>query len=212
MLQAILIAIAISIDSFSVGFAYGVRNIKVPLHSLIILDLISVSLLSIGFFAGNLLTRYFPPAIAELSGAIIIIGIGIWYLIQGWLNHRYPPCELRNPTSIAIISIKSLGIAINVLRDPSKVDCDISGIIDTKEAILLGFALAVDSLAVGVAVSIASISLISLTLILVAIMNLLFLIIGINLGNKLLSNRFRDKTSFIPGCILILLGLLRIFK
>ncbi|KAB3534107.1 sporulation membrane protein YtaF [Alkaliphilus pronyensis] len=212
MLQAILIAIAISIDSLSVGFAYGAKNIKVPLRSLAILDLISVSLLSVGLFTGNLLTKLFHTTIADLFGAFIIIGIGIWYLIQGWLNYKYPPCKVDKPTSIIIISIKSLGIAINVLRDPTKIDCDVSGVIDTKEAVILGIALAVDSLAVGVAVSISSIPVILLTLILVVVMNLLFLTLGMYLGSKLVSNSFRQKTSFIPGCILLILGFIRIFK
>lgn len=48
------------------------------------------------------------------------------------------------------IAIKSLGITIQVLRDPSNCDIDKSGIIDVKESLLLGLALSVDAIGVGI--------------------------------------------------------------
>ncbi|ABR50395.1 Sporulation protein YtaF [Alkaliphilus metalliredigens QYMF] len=211
MIEGILIAIAVSIDSLSVGVAYGIKKIKVPLHSLIVLDIISILLLSIGFFLGNMMIRVIPPYMTELIGASMLICLGIWLLLQGWLEYKFPRQDIKNPISIAIISIQSLGIAINIFRDPSQADLDTSGIIDTREAVLLGLALAIDSLAIGVAVSLNSISIILFTVVLVGILNLVFLLSGIYLGNKYLSNRFRQKTAFVPGCILILLGLVRLF-
>ncbi|MCC5911014.1 MAG: sporulation membrane protein YtaF [Clostridiaceae bacterium] len=210
MLQGLLIAIAISMDSLSVGIAYGIKNIKVPIRSLIILDLISVTLLSVGFFAGNLLTRVVPEVVTDIVGASILFCIGTWFLIQGWLNYKFPKEKLQNPISIAVISIDSLGIAINILRDPSRADWDTSGVIDTKEAVLLGIALAIDSLAIGVAVSLSSIYLILFTLILVAIMNLIFLLTGIHVGRNYIATLLKEKTAFIPGCILIILAIVQI--
>ncbi len=211
MLQCFLIALAISIDSFSVGIAYGIKNIKVPLRSILILDVISITLLSIGFFAGNVLTRYMPSLLTNILGACILFIIGLWYVVQGWLNYKYPKERTKEAVSIAMISINSLGIAINIMRDPSRVDLDISGVIDTREAILLGFALAADSLAVGLVVALSSLTMILLTLLLVGILNLLLLKTGINFGKKYLSYQFRDKTAFIPGIILITLALIRLF-
>ncbi len=211
MLQGIFIAIAICIDSFSVGVAYGINNIKVPFRSVLVLDLISVTLLSCGFLAGNFLSSIFPPITTKVFGALTILFIGIWYFTQGWLNYKYPNDKVPESTSIATISIRSLGIAINIIRSPFDVDLDISGEIDTKEAILLGFALAIDSLAVGVAVAISSIFIIVFTLIVVAITNLIFLFSGIHMGKKYLSNHLGNKTPFIPGIILIGLGLFKLF-
>ncbi|AKL96953.1 sporulation protein [Clostridium aceticum] len=212
MIEGLLIAIAISMDSLSVGIAYGIKNIKVPLRSLIILDCISVILLSFGFFMGNLLTQLVPAFVTELIGAGILVIIGLWFITQSWLNYKYPKEKLPQPTSIAVISINSLGIAINILRDPSKADLDISGIIDTKEAVLLGIALAIDSLAIGIAVSLSSVSIIVFTLFLVAIMNLVFLLSGIFVGKNYIASRLKEKTSFIPGFILVILGLTRLLS
>ncbi len=211
MLQCFLIALAISVDSFSVGMAYGIKNIKIPLRSIFILDIISISLLSIGFFAGNILTKYAPSFLTNIFGACILFIIGLWYIVQGWLNHKYPKEETKEAVSIAIISINSLGIAINIMRDPSRVDLDISGVIDTKEAILLGFALAADSLAVGLVVALSSLSMILITLLMVGILNLLLLKAGINFGKKYLTYQFREKTAFVPGIILIILAIIRLF-
>lgn len=210
MLQCFLIALAISIDSFSVGMAYGIKNIRVPLKSILILDIISITLLSIGFFAGNMLSKLYPTFLTSLLGSLILFAIGVWYIFQGWLNLKYPKNPSEEPISIAIISIKSLGIAINIMRDPSMVDLDISGTIDTREAVLLGFALAVDSLAVGLVVSLSSIYLILMTLVMVGILNLLLLVTGIFFGKKYLMGHLRDKTAFVPGFILILISLMRL--
>lgn len=210
MLQCFLIALAISIDSFSVGMAYGIKNIRVPLRSILILDIISIILLSIGFFAGNILTKLYPAFLTSFLGSLILFTIGLWYIVQGWLNCKYPKDPTKEPISIAIISIKSLGIAINIMRDPSRVDLDTSGVIDTREAVLLGFALAVDSLAVGLVVSLSSIYLILITLVMVGILNLLLLVTGIYFGKKYLMDRLREKTAFVPGFILILISLIRL--
>ncbi|SET63407.1 putative sporulation protein YtaF [Natronincola peptidivorans] len=210
MVQGLLIAIAISMDSFTVGIAYGIKNIKVPLHSLVILDLISVTLLSLGFFAGNLLTKLVPAFVTDIIAAGVLLALGIWFLIQGWLNYKYPKEKVQEPTSIAVISINSLGLAINVLRDPSNADLDISGVIDTKEAVLLGIALAIDSLVIGIAVSLSSIMIILFTLLLVAVLNLVFLLSGICIGRNYIASRLKEKTTFIPGCILVILGLTRL--
>ncbi|KAB3528801.1 sporulation membrane protein YtaF [Alkaliphilus serpentinus] len=210
MLQAIMIAFAISVDSFSVGVAYGVKNIKVPLPSIFILDIISVVLLALGLFTGNLLTRIFPPIVTNLLGSIIIIVIGIWFLIEGWLNYKFPKEKIQQQATIAFISIKSLGIAISVLRNPSGADLDVSGTIDTKEAMLLGFALAIDSLAVGIVVSINSLAIILSALVLVATMNFLFLLMGIFIGKRFLMKSLKEKTSLVPGFILIILGIIRL--
>lgn len=211
MLQAFFIAAAVSIDSFSVGVAFGIKRIKVPLRSIVVLNFISVLLLGCGFFAGNFLSRFLPPRSTNLLGSFIILLIGIWYLIQGYLNHRYPRESLAEATAIATISIKSLGIAINILRDPTQIDLDISGVIDIKEAVILGFALAVDSLAVGIALSITSIAAIVLTLLIAAIMNFILLLFGIHLGKRYLGIHLGERTAVVPGIILIVMGLIRLF-
>lgn len=210
MTQCILIAIAISMDSLSVGIAYGIKNIKVPLYSLIILDFISVLLLSFGFFTGSLLMKLLPGLAMNLIGAGILFFIGLWFLIQAWLNYKFPKENLHQPISIALISIDSLGIAINILRDPSKADLNVSGVIDLKEAVLLGVALAIDSLAIGIVVSLTSLGLIAFTLLLVAILNLVLLLSGIYIGKNYIASQLKAKTSFIPGCILIILSLSRL--
>jgi len=210
MLECVLIAIAISIDSLSVGIAYGVKRITVPILSLLILDVLSVTLLGLGFFTGNIILKLVPPIWTQVIGGSILLIMGLYLLIQGWINYKYPSENIIAPTQIAVISIESLGIAINILRDPSRVDLDISGSIDTKEAVLLGIALAIDSLAVGVAVALSSISLILFTLLLVSIINIIFLLTGVAVGRKYIAHKFKEKAALLPGCILIVLGLMRL--
>lgn len=212
MLQCFLIAITISMDGLSVGIAYGIKNITIPLYSLLVLDIISAILLSLGFFTGHLLIKLISKNFVHLLGVVILLLIGLWFLIQAWLNYKFPKNKISDPVSIAVISIDSLGIAINILRDPSKVDLDVSGIIDTKEAILLGMALSIDSLAIGVAVALPTTIAILHTIILVLILNLAFILLGIYIGRNCISSKLREKSTLIPGCLLIILGLSKLIN
>lgn len=210
MLQALFIAIALSIDSFSTGIAFGIKGIRVPFRSILVLDLISILLLGSSFFMGKIIKGMLPIPFTDYLSFGILFMIGLWYLIQGYLNYRYPKDQLTESIPIATLSIRSLGIAINVIRDPLQTDLDTSGTIDTKEAILLGLGLAIDSLAVGIALSITSMTIIFIILGLVSLMNLVFLLGGIALGKHYLGSRLKAKATFVPGLILLSMALIRL--
>lgn len=108
------------------------------------------------------------------------------------------------------IFLKSLGITISIIRDPISSDLDNSKKIDAKEAAYLGVALSIDSICIGIGISVIGLS--SLVFpILTAIFQLLFLSVGTFLGKRIIttSNIPDNIWNIISGILLILIGLSR---
>lgn len=104
------------------------------------------------------------------------------------------------------LEVKSLGIVIHILRKPTSADIDRSGTINGIEALLLGFALSIDAFGAGIGAAILGFSPITLSFA-VAIMSSLFVSIGIYAGHVLSKWSWIDKMAFLPGLLLITIGL-----
>ena len=107
------------------------------------------------------------------------------------------------------IFLKSLGITIQIIRNPISSDLNNSKIIEKNEALYLAFALSLDSICVGITSS--SFGMYSLLFpILVPLFQFIFLNAGIILGKKIvLYNTSLKKWNIISGVLLIVIGILR---
>jgi putative sporulation protein YtaF len=207
MIYGMLLALSLNLDSFGIGITYGMKKIKVPFSSLLMINLISILFFTAAYGMGFLLLRFIHIAHAKILSAAIIIFLGIVFYIQAYLDCKYPP-EASEKT-ITTIPIKVFGIVINIIRDPSSGDRDHSGVIDIKEAIYIGTALAIDAFAVGLAVCIANLHMISF-ITTAFISNLTFFGIGNYLGIKLVRISKQHTLKYLSAIILIFLGLLRL--
>ena len=103
-------------------------------------------------------------------------------------------------------------IGIIVIIDPIPFDFDNSRNIDMKEAFLLGIALSLDSISVGIGSSIGG-YLSFYFPILVALFQILFLCFGVIIGKKIIK-KFTVPDSIwniISGVVLMLFGAIKIF-
>ncbi len=209
VIYSLLIALAVSFDSFSIGLAYGIKSVKIPQLSLLIINILCVGVFSVSLLMGNLLTYFIPYTIAKIISVIILISLGLWMLIETVLGN----IESKRQEKILIkeIRIKPLGIVIDILKEPSSADIDVSGNIDKNEAIFLGIALSLDSLGVGLGASLGNINIICAVGFL-AVFNLLFLILGMKIGECYNVIRMEEKVQFLPSIILIVLGILKLLK
>ena len=57
----ILLALAVSLDSFSVGFTYGLRKMRIPFKSIAIIACCSAMTLTIAMLLGHLLQTIYVP-------------------------------------------------------------------------------------------------------------------------------------------------------
>ncbi|MGM7720883.1 sporulation membrane protein YtaF [Metabacillus sp. Hm71] len=203
----LLLAFAVSLDSFSVGFTYGMRKMRIPFKSILIIACCSAGTLLLAMMVGDLMTRIFPVYVTEKLGGFILLLIGAWVLYQ-FFRPAKEGQENESETEKTLINfeIKTLGIVINILRKPMSADIDKSGTITGVEAFLLGAALSLDAFGAGIGAALLGYSP-AIMSILVACMSSLFVSIGIKSGHIFSKFTWMDKFSCLPGIILIMIGI-----
>ncbi|ASA20337.1 manganese efflux pump [Paenibacillus donghaensis] len=78
----LLLAFALSLDGFGVGVTYGLRRLKIPLLSILIISLCSGVVILVSMQVGVLLAKVVSPHVASEVGAVILVLMGCWSLVQ----------------------------------------------------------------------------------------------------------------------------------
>jgi putative sporulation protein YtaF len=204
----ILLALAVSLDSFSVGFTYGLRKMRIPFKSIVIIACCSAMTLTIAMSIGHLLQRFLSPVFAEKMGGIILIILGVWVIYQFFRSEKEKDI-LPHEKVIINLEIKSLGLVIHILKKPMSADFDKSGTITGVEAIMLGLALSLDAFGAGIGAVMLGFSPGYLALA-VALLSSLLVFFGIKLGSYLSQITWLQNFSFLPGILLIIIGVWKI--
>ncbi|AQX53524.1 sporulation membrane protein YtaF [Priestia flexa] len=207
-LSLILVAFAVSLDSFSVGLTYGLRKLKIPFKSILIIACCSAFTLTLAMFVGKMITHLFSPAALDTIGGIIFVLLGMWILYQFFRPEEEETAKLEEKI-IFKVEIKSIGLVINILKKPTTADLDKSGSITGVEALILGIALSLDAFGAGIAAALLGYSPVILA-IAVAAMSFIFLTLGIQIGKWFSKLAWMRMFSFVPGVVLILMGILRL--
>ncbi|WP_040952686.1 sporulation membrane protein YtaF [Gorillibacterium massiliense] len=222
----LFLAFAVSLDGFGVGGTYGLRKVKIPLISLVIISLFSGMIILLSMSVGTWLARFVSPVVAKDIGAFILVGIGLWALFHMKLekeedansdaDERSGKGSEQSPASVedvqrAVFSIelKSLGIVIQILRKPTLADVDRSGIITISEAALLGLALSLDAFGAGIGAALIGLPPL-LTAPVIAISSGLFISAGLRVGYRYANLAWVRRFSVLPGIMLIAMGLLKL--
>ncbi len=209
----VLLSISLSIDALSMGVSYGMQKVKIPLLPKILICFSSVIYALMGLVSGGWLFYVLGHKTANIIGVIILVLIGTWMIHKAYKgnarrNGSYMPNEQGK---LAEFAIKSIGITIMVIKNPAEGDIDNSGVIDIKEALLLGIALNMDAAAACMGSVMIGLSSWMIPLFVGAV-QMLFIEGGLWLG-KAIHNRsaFSEKIlSIVPGLILISMGLARL--
>lgn len=200
-LAILFFALAVSTDGFIVGLAYGVKKIKIPFASLLLIAFASALAVSVSMICGKGLAVMLPPAITGKIGAVFIFLIALYFLMQAIRSHLEEiAVDEREP--LMAFSIKSLGIIIQILREPSSADLDRSGEISLREAFFLGFALAVDALGAGLGMAMVGYD-IFYTALMVAVLKLILVSGGMMLGKLTARGSWQARLSWLPAIILL---------
>ncbi|MGG1312073.1 sporulation membrane protein YtaF [Cohnella laeviribosi] len=221
----LLLSFAVSVDGFGVGMTYGLRKIRIPLPSVLIISACSGAIILLSMMVGVALSRFLSPTAASAVGAVILIGIGVWALYQFFRNRdRAEPnrdgeadgkgvsaeADLPAKRPLITLEIRRLGIIIQILRTPSAADVDRSGIITAGEAFLLGAALSLDAFGAGIGAALVGFPPL-LTALLIACASGAFLWLGMRVGFLAAGWRWVRKLSVLPGIILIVMGIMKLF-
>jgi len=223
IVSLILVALALNMDAFGVGIAYGMRRIRLPFVSLLLVCLISMAAISISMAAGHLISRLVPSVVSHYLGGGILVFIGVWVLYQYFRQKRVPSPENINQYGSRerggcmelqpepILKMHFGRFVIQILREPHTADIDMSGTIFGLEAFLLGVSLAVDSLGAGVAVAMLGFEIV-VTALFVGVGHFLAMYAGLSVGKNLHRSLIGRQLAVMPGVILIFLGIMKTLK
>ena len=203
MLESLFIVVAICLDSLAIGIAYGMRKIKIPIKSLLVIDIVCTVVLSIAMLLGNVIKKILPGNIPTMISFLILLSIGIYFLLEGISNSL-----INREKKTFHIKLSNIKIIIDVVVDCTKADMNNSGDIDLKEGFYLGMALSLDALGIGFGSAMGSINYIQV-LVLSFIFNMIIILLGLYLGQKLVS-KSKMEFSWISGLILIFLALCKL--
>jgi putative sporulation protein YtaF len=211
LLAMVAFALALNMDALGTGVAYGIRKIRIPFLSLLIISGMSVITIVFSMSAGQMVSQLISPTFAHRLGGILLLLVGVWILIQSIKDTKQDSSDDLSDIERTVmqIRIKSLGLVIQILREPAKADLDKSGVISSREALLLGLALAMDAFGAGFAVSMFGFS-IPLTAAVVGLGHILLTYCGLLLGKYCACSSLGRQLAMLPGCILIILGIFKI--
>jgi putative sporulation protein YtaF len=222
----ILLSFAVSLDGFGVGITYGVRKIKIPVSSIIIISACSGLIILMSMIVGVAMTKWMSPHLTSAAGAMILIAIGISALIQfirsgdredgeaqrSTVSGTVTAISPDNPISgkpVLTMELKVFGLIIQILRSPSAADLDRSGTITAGEAFFLGTALSLDAFGAGIGAALVGFPPL-LTAILIAAASGIFLWSGTRVGFWASGWRWVRPLSMLPGIILIVMGIFKL--
>ncbi|MCD1258952.1 MntP/YtaF family protein [Paenibacillus athensensis] len=229
VISLLILAFAVSLDGFGVGVMYGLRKIRIPLLSVGIISLWSGIIIYVSMQIGVLMAAFLSPEAARRVGAAILIGIGVWALYQMRQQKQGDSAEAEGPVALAAeveaaareaaaaaqrvkeivnIELKRFGLVIQILRTPSMADVDRSGNISASEATLLGLALSMDAFGAGIGAALIGYEPV-LTASVIALASGTFIATGLRVGLRFAEKSWMKKLSILPGCVLILMGLMK---
>jgi putative sporulation protein YtaF len=232
-ISLILLTFAVGLDGFAAGIMYGLKRIRIPFLSLLIIAVCSGMIFYFSMQFGSWLTGFISPKYAGGIGALILIGIGAWAIVQ-FMRGPEPSANVlpsaaeeadledaaakqergaaNGAPAITLLQIewKRLEIVIRIWRTPSAADMDQSGVISASEAALLGLALSLDSLGAGMGAALLGFPALA-TSCFIALSSGGFLWCGMRAGRLFAQAKWIRRLSFVPGFILITMGIMKLF-
>lgn len=207
------LAISLSIDSFGVGIAYGIRKVSIPLGSKLIICVFSILYSGLAILFGRFMYGALPPVVSKAAGIAILAGMGVYILLQALLRKENRPDRVGGEAADECRKEgeRTPGRTMRVLKDPEEGDLDRSGTIDIRESLLLGLALSIDAIGVGVGSALAGLGSAAVPFA-IGLSQLLFLYAGTFLGKKAAALEWVNKkaVSLAPGLLLLTLAILRL--
>ncbi|MET3682617.1 putative sporulation protein YtaF [Alkalibacillus flavidus] len=201
IMMVLLLSLAVSFDSFFFGMTYQLRHISVPKETIAIVGLVT----ALSFFVGHLIgdgIRFMVPMLTDIIGSLIFVVIGCWVIGQ-WVQDQKVKFKKHQENGEMTFN---LTLIWNILKQPQTADRDHSGTITGIEAVMIALALSLDSLASGIGAAFLQISVFQ-TSMMIGLCSIAFLYSGLWLGRWCQQFNWVHALSFLPGVILISLGL-----
>ncbi|MCC8043031.1 MAG: manganese efflux pump [Oscillospiraceae bacterium] len=197
MTKLIIMAAATSADVFAACLSIDICSIKMPFRAMLSTALAGAAVLSVSVLFSSFLGAMISARTATALSKILLLAIGI-HTIRESLKER-------DGSSDDFIDISRL------MSDGSAADSDKSRSISVKEAFVLGFALSLDSVAMGIGAGLSGFSPIGIFAAALAggvIAAAVGYFIGTRLEKLTAQSKCRIPTGALGGVMLIILAMI----
>jgi len=200
-----LFALALSVDGFGAGVAYGLRGLKVPTLSVLVVSSTSAFTIGLAMLLGKFINFFVPESFTRYFGAFLLMAIGLYVYFSGGKEEKKSSIDPE-----VVFSVKIFGLIFQILRSPQLADRDESGVLSYKEAVLLGVALALDAFGAGIGLSLSGYPVI-LTMLNVGLIKFCLFYAGFIIGKLNGKVSFiKNYSRYLASLVLIFLGISRI--
>lgn len=208
-MSSVLLVLAVVLDGFTACFAYGVNRIKIPLLSAVLISLIGTGMLMLSLRAADWVGDYIPPNTCKVLSFSVLFLIGLCNLFQNSVKAVLQKASDNSKK----MSFRWSGISfmLSVCLDETKADADCSKVLSAKEALALGAALSIDSLATGFGSGLIGQNYL-LILVLALCMHMAAILLGHFLGKKVSQGAGAKhlQLEWLGGAILMVLAFIRL--
>lgn len=188
MIPPLLFGISASLDALMVGMTFGIRGASIKLRHNLLISIIALMGTCLSVALGAQLTALLSARTWKLSGSLILILMGIYYIIKFMIAHFQKDQEKNQLTATQAPSAMTFA-----------------------EACSLGFALSANNIGIGLSASVAGLSLLPAAIVTFCF-SFLFLILGNQLGQHSFLRLSEDSTNLLTGLMLILLGIVQLIS
>lgn len=194
-IYTLLLAVIANIDSFFSGLSFGTKRIHIPVKTKVFITLFTFLTSFTGYIVSKQINILIFDSIANILGSVILIIMGIIMLKK------------------IVFKKSSENVLSKEIEFFSAIDKDKSQSISIFEGMFLMFALSIDSLALNFAYGMGDNTNILLP-IFTGVFQYVFIELGIRFGKlvrRVLNKKFAGiLINYIPGAILIVLGILKL--
>lgn len=209
LFYVITLGIAVSIDGFIAGTAYGMKDIRMPWLSLLIVCGITAVCTGFAMVCAYVFAQFMDTDLALFLGACLLILLGMYSIFQQFLTKGIPSYECDGEITAKKLTFSIGRLVISIMAKPETADVDKLGVISPLEAVFLAFALGADAMVGAFGAALMG-PLPLYTPIVVGIIHLICVYSGCAVASRLISDRMKERLPYFPGALLIVLGLLRL--
>jgi putative sporulation protein YtaF len=210
----VLVAVAVSIDGLWGGLAFGLRRVRIRPAALGVIAAISGTGAALTMTAGHLLSRAVPLEAAKWVSALLLLAIGVTMLYEARIDrgkHSGQPAEPVLPTLRSLareLGRNPVGFLLRVLMDPTLAHSEYDSDISWWEAGILGAAVGMDASLAAFTIGLAGHASPAVP-VLMGLGHYVLVGLGNLLGSRRLVHRLTSRLVYLPGGLMVVLGLLR---
>ncbi|MGI6092152.1 MAG: sporulation membrane protein YtaF [Negativicutes bacterium] len=208
-LYVVLLGLAVSLDGFVAGMAYGMKGIRMPLISLVIVGLVTAVCAGTAMALANVLGAIINTQLAISCGAVLLILLGLFSLFQEYLTKDVRSYQAVGEVTARKLSFSVGRLVISIVAKPETADVDKSNNISPLESIFLGLALGLDNMLAAFAAALMG-WLPPATPLVMGAIQMVVISAGLYSAKRFVPEQVKKRFPYLPGTILILIGLLRL--